>query len=120
MHSDKAKKLIEHLIVRNVLTEQSEGKKCVDGTINNPKEKEIANCIKARYDCGVSNQRSTGNMVVEKIRIKKATKKGYIECENSGVFDSSYPASDKRRGRVQHGGVGNTNHNNKWKLHYED
>lgn len=67
LHSDKAKKLIEQLIVRNVLTEQSEGKKCVDGTINNPREKEIANCIPARYDCGVSNQRSTGNMVVEKI-----------------------------------------------------
>ena len=47
MHSDKAKKLIEQLIVRNVLTEQSEGKKCVDGTINNPREKEIENCIKA-------------------------------------------------------------------------
>ena len=105
LHSDKAKKLIEQLIVRSVLTEQSEGKKCVDGTINNPREKEIANCIKARYDCGVSNQQSTGNMVVEKIRIKQATKKGYIECENGGVFDSSYPASDKRRGRVQYGGL---------------
>lgn len=68
LHSDKAKKLIEQLIVRNVLTEQSEGKKCVDGTINNPREKEIANYIPARYDCGVSNQRSTGNMVVEKIQ----------------------------------------------------
>lgn len=105
LHSDKAKKLIEQLIVRNVLTEQSEGKKCVDGTINNPRKKEIANCIIARYDCGVSNQQSTGNMVVEKIRIKQATKKGYIECENGGVFDSSYPESDKRRGRVQHGGL---------------
>lgn len=105
LHSDKAKKLIEQLIVRNVLTEQSEGKKCVDGTINNPREKEIANCITARDDCGVSNQQSTGNMVVEKIRIKQATKKGYIECENGGVFDSSYPTSDKRRGRVQHGGL---------------
>lgn len=59
-------------------------------------------------------------MVVEKIRIKQATKKGYIECENGGVFDSSYPTSDKRRGRVQHGGVGITNHNNKRRLHYED
>ena len=84
LHSDKAKKLIEQLIVRNVLTEQSEGKKCVDGTINNPKEKKVANCIPARYDCGVSNQRSTGNMVVEKIRIKQATKKGFIDMNNGG------------------------------------
>ena len=85
LHSDKAKKLIEQLKVRNALTEQSEGKICVDGTINNPRKKEIANCITARYDCGVSNQRSTGNMVVEKIRIKQPTKKGYIECENGGT-----------------------------------
>ena len=39
----------------------------IDGTINNPREKEIANCILTRYDCGVSNFQSTGNMVVEKI-----------------------------------------------------
>lgn len=44
-------------------------------------------------------------MVVEKIRIKQATKKGYIECENGGVFDSSYPTSNTRGGRVQHGGL---------------
>lgn len=104
LHSEKAKKLIEQLIVRNVLTEQSTDKKCVDGTINNPNEKEIANCITARYDCGVSNQQSIGNMVVEKIKIRQATKKGYIECEDGGVFDCSYPTSEKRRGRVQHGG----------------
>ena len=68
LHSDKAKKLIEQLIVRNVLTEQSEGKKCVDGTINKPQQREVANCIKARYDCGISNLRSDGNMVVEKMQ----------------------------------------------------
>ena len=104
LHSDKAKKLIEQLIVRNVLTEQSECKKCVDGTINNPKEKEIANCIKARYNCGVSNQQSTGNMVVEKIRIKQATKKGFIDMNNGVVVDMSYPGSKSRRGRVQEDG----------------
>ena len=68
LHSDKAKKLIEQLIVRNVLTEQSEGKKCVDGTINKPQQREVTNCIKARYDCGISNLRSDGNMVVEKMQ----------------------------------------------------
>ena len=38
---------------------------CVDGTICNPKQREVANCIKARYDCGISNLRSDGNLVVK-------------------------------------------------------
>ena len=38
-----------------------------DMSINNPKAKDIANCITARYDCGVSNNRSVGVAVVERI-----------------------------------------------------
>ena len=38
------------------------------------------------------------------IRIKQATKKGYIECVDGGVADLSYPKSKTRRGRVQDGG----------------
>ena len=39
-----------------------------------------------------------------KIAIRQATKKGYIECEIGGVADLSYPSSKTRRGRVQEGG----------------
>lgn len=39
-----------------------------------------------------------------KIAIRQATKKGYIECEIGGVADLSYPDSKTRRGRVQDGG----------------
>lgn len=39
----------------------------------------------------------------ETIWVKQATKKGYIECEIGGVFDTSYPTSKYRRGRVQGG-----------------
>lgn len=39
-----------------------------------------------------------------KIAIRKATKKGYIECELGGVADLSYPESKTRRGRVQENG----------------
>ena len=39
-----------------------------------------------------------------KIRIKQATKDGYIECEVPGVADFSFPKSKTRRGRVQAGG----------------
>ena len=39
-----------------------------------------------------------------KIAIRRATKKGYIECEMGGVADLSYPESKTRRGRVQENG----------------
>lgn len=39
------------------------------------------------------------------ILIKQATKEGYIECEEGGVFDASYPESCTRRGRVQEKGT---------------
>ena len=40
----------------------------------------------------------------EKIKIKQATKQGYIECKAGGVADFSYPESKLRRGWVQRGG----------------
>ena len=39
-----------------------------------------------------------------KIAIRQATKKGYIECELGGVADLSYPESKTKRGRVQENG----------------
>ena len=38
------------------------------------------------------------------MKIKNATKQGYIECKNGGVADFSFPDSKIRRGRVQGGG----------------
>ena len=43
-------------------------------------------------------------LTMEKVRIKQATQKGYIECAVGGVADLSYPSSKTRRGRVQEGG----------------
>ena len=40
----------------------------------------------------------------ECIKIKQATKQGYIECKTGGVADFSYPESKLRRGRLQGGG----------------
>ena len=42
--------------------------------------------------------------IVETVKIKQATKQGYIECELGGVADLSYPNSNTRRGRVQDDG----------------
>ena len=39
--------------------------------------------------------------MAEKIRVKQATKQGYILCDVGGVCDLSYPTSKLRRGRVQ-------------------
>ena len=44
------------------------------------------------------------NLVMEKVKIKQATKQGYIECEVGGVADFSYPDSETRRVRVQDNG----------------
>lgn len=43
--------------------------------------------------------------IVDTVRIRQATKKGYIEMEVGGVFDATYPNSKTRRGRVQEGGT---------------
>ena len=44
------------------------------------------------------------NLVLEKVKIKQATKQGYIECDVGGVADLSFPDSNTRRGRVQENG----------------
>lgn len=38
------------------------------------------------------------------IKIRQATGKGWIECQNGGVADLGFPSSKTRRGRVQGGG----------------
>ena len=39
----------------------------------------------------------------EPIRVRQATKRGYVEVPRGGVFDGSYPTSRTRRGRYQNG-----------------
>ena len=39
----------------------------------------------------------------DSIRIRQATKAGYIEVPRGGVIDWSYPESTTRRGRYQNG-----------------
>lgn len=39
-----------------------------------------------------------------KLKIPQATKTGYIEIEEGGLFDGRYPSSTTRRGRVIRGG----------------
>lgn len=70
---------------------------------------ENQNCIGTlTTNIGSSTMRN-GIKIIEKktdetIKIKQATKQGYIECKNGGVADFSFPDSKIRRGRVQGGG----------------
>ena len=75
INNEKADKLIKQLIDNGTLpntipksrAEQSRAEQtCVDGTINKPQRREVANCIKARYDAGISNFWSDGNLVVKR------------------------------------------------------
>lgn len=63
LNTEKAKTLIRKLVAEHKITE---AEPC-DCTINNPDLKEISNAIIARYDCGVSNQKSWGMAVIEPI-----------------------------------------------------
>ena len=75
LNNDKARNLITDLINRGVIppeqnrTEQNRTEQrkryTVDLSINQPNLIDKANCICARVDCGISNQRSFGNGVVE-------------------------------------------------------
>lgn len=58
-----------------------------------PNEQGICNCLTSV---------SKDNMVLEKksIKIRQATKDGFIDCEIGGVVDLDYPSSETRRGRV--------------------
>ena len=69
LNNEKAKKLIRQLIDTGTLPkhniDRQTDRTCIDGTICKPRSREVANCITARYDCGISNQQQTGNLVVE-------------------------------------------------------
>lgn len=70
INNEKAQKLIEQLISNGTIpsrAEQSRAERtCVDLSINEPERCEIANCIKARYDAGISNFKADGTGVVER------------------------------------------------------
>lgn len=64
INNEKAYILIQSLIDRGILEDKNRYMPIiVDSTINSPNEKEIANCIKARYDNGISNFKSEIDIV---------------------------------------------------------
>ena len=61
INTDKARELIKKLVEKNKITTVE----VCDGTINDPNVRDISNAIIARYDAGISNQRSWGTAVIE-------------------------------------------------------
>ena len=73
-----------------------------DRTSGSPTEQRLEPNMSGTSNCLTSVQKD--NLVMETVKIKQATKGGYIECEVGGCFDASYPESETRRGRVQDNG----------------
>lgn len=73
-----------------------------DRTAGSPTEQRLEMNVSGTSNCLSTVQKD--NLVMETIKIKQATKSGYIECETNGVADLSYPDSKTRRGRVQETG----------------
>ena len=62
LYNEKAMQLIKKIIENYVI----KTKECVDSTVFDPHVKKVSNCITARYDAGVQNQKSIGLCVIEK------------------------------------------------------
>lgn len=73
-----------------------------DRTAGSTTEQRLEPNMSGTSNCLTSVQKD--NLVMETVKIKQATKNGYIECEVGGCFDASYPESETRRGRVQDNG----------------
>lgn len=78
INNERAKNLIEQIKEKYIITDSTP----VDGTIFDPKVKDICNCISARYDAGIQNQKSIGCMVIEPSKINRL---GNLYGENMGT-----------------------------------
>lgn len=65
INTRKAQELIQTLINNGTLNKSTDAKACIDLSVNEPTKKTVSNCITAREDRGISNQRQIGNGVVE-------------------------------------------------------
>lgn len=65
INNEKAQKLIDTLISNGTILDRQTDRQTIDLSINEPREIDTANCIKARYDAGISNFKADGIGVVE-------------------------------------------------------
>ena len=125
--SDRYEQMIELSDdVSNTLTSVQKDNLVAEPQVLTPKRTEFGKQVRKKYEAGeldmsrhamtelepredgISNTLTSvtkDNIVAEPLRIKQATKQGYIEVEQGGGFDATYPDSTTRRGRVQEGGT---------------
>lgn len=60
---ERVQKLLTNLVERGILPDTEGGQKPIDGTLFEPKEKEVSNTVKARMR-DIENRRSDGNAVI--------------------------------------------------------
>ena len=66
INNEKAQMLIDKLIESGTLEQTNkQAKRCVDMSLFEPENREIANCVSARTDRGISNRKQEGTCVVE-------------------------------------------------------
>lgn len=92
--SEIADKLIQTIKEEDI--EKFDEVQGIDKNYNEPQAIEIANCIQAREDRGISNFKSVGTAVM----VKEATKKGYAIAYEGDSINLEQPNSKTRRGRV--------------------
>lgn len=73
-----------------------------DRTAGSPTEQRLE--ANSQGICNAITSVQKDNLLIETVRIKQATKDGYIDCKIGGVADLSFPESKTRRGRVQENG----------------
>lgn len=96
--SEKADRLIQLLNKKATIgTKSSEQREShtVDLSVNSPREIKVANCIKARYDAGISKRKSSGTGVLEKKQTVVMSNKE-IKFKKNDDIASAILASDSK------------------------
>lgn len=79
LNTGAAENLLKQIIEKYAITD----KEPVDGSVNDPHVKTVSNCIKARYDNGISNFKSDGMAVVERCGTDKINMLGMLDMKGA-------------------------------------
>lgn len=99
INTEKANKLIEILLNENKL-DTKEVKFPCDSSINEPKIKKISNCITARYDAGIQNQKSIGLAIMERQPVIIGSTQKHSAVKKDGICSTLTSAMGSGGGHI--------------------